>query len=127
MFDISSWRIDLEAKLNRARFFEMEAWSAIKACTTLDGNGGNTTVLSDSCLLALNRLQNEISSSTLTAGEQSIMRNMNPLGKQSVSANGAHSLTREDIENAIKTRQWILDLMQAKTSRERASFVQVSF
>jgi hypothetical protein len=127
MFDISSWRIDLEAKLNRARFFEMEAWSAIKACTTLDGNGGNTTLLSDSCLLALNRLQNEVSSSTLTAGEQSIMRNMNPLGKQSVSANGAHSLTRDDIENAIKTRQWILDLMQAKTSRERASFVQVSF
>jgi hypothetical protein len=129
MFDISSWRIDLEAKLNRARFFEMEAWSAIKACTTLDdNNGGNTTAaLSDSCLLALNRLQNEISSSTQTAGEQSMMRNMNPLGKQSVSANGTHSLTRDDIENAIQTRQWILDLMQAKTTRERASFVQVSY
>ena len=125
LFDISSWRIDLEAKLNRARFFEMEAWSAIKACTTLD-ESGNAAAASDSCLLALNRLENELSSSTFTAGEQSIMRNMNPLGKQSASANGTHSLTRDDIENAIKTRQWILDLMQAKTSRERASFVQVS-
>ncbi|KAK1748201.1 TFIIS central domain-containing protein [Skeletonema marinoi] len=123
LFDISSWRIDLEAKLNRARFFEMEAWSAIKACTALD-ESGNTAASSDSCLLALNRLQNELCSTTLAAGEQSIMRNMNPLGKQSVSANGTHSLTRDDIENAIKTRQWILDLVQAKTSRERASFVQ---
>eukprot|EP00985_Skeletonema_marinoi_P032866 scaffold39839_cov102-Skeletonema_marinoi.AAC.1 len=82
LFDISSWRIDLEAKLNRARFFEMEAWSAIKACTALD-ESGNTAASSDSCLLALNRLQNELCSTTLAAGEQSIMRNMNPLGKQS--------------------------------------------
>jgi len=125
LFDISSWRIDLEAKLNRARFFEMEAWSAIKACTALD-ESGNTAASSDSCLLALNRLQNELCSTTIAVGEQSIMRNMNPLGKQSVSANGTHSLTRDDIENAIKTRQWILDLMQAKATRERASFVQVS-
>lgn len=125
LFDISSWRIDLEAKLNRARFFEMEAWSAIKACTALD-ESGNADASSDSCQLALTRLRNELSSSTHAAGEQSIMRNINPLGKQSVSANGTHSLTRDDIENAIKIRQWILDLVHAKISRERVSFVQVS-
>jgi hypothetical protein len=121
LFDVSVWRMDLEAKLNRARFFEMEAWSAIKACTTLDESGDSSTASSDSCLLALNRLQNEISSSKLAEGEHAIMRNMNPLGKQS-----AQSLTRDSIENAIKVRQWILDLMQAKTVRERSSFVQVS-
>lgn len=125
MFDVSLWKIDLEAKLNRARFFEMEAWSAIKACTSLDEKG-DTTASSDSCFLALNRLRNELSSSTLAAGEQSLMRNMNPLGKQSVSLNGTHSLNRDAIENAIKVRQWILDLMQAKKTRERDSFVHVS-
>ena len=126
LFDVSVWRMDLEAKLNRARFFEMEAWSAIKACTTLD-EGGDSTASSDSCLLALNRLQNEISSSKLAEGEHAIMRNMNPLGKKSVTPNGTQSLTRDAIENAIKVRQWILDLMQAKTVRERSSFVQVSY
>ena len=68
-----------------------------------------------------------ISSSNLAEGEHAIMRNMNPLGKQSVTPNGTQSLTRDAIENAIKVRQWILDLMQAKTVRERSSFVQVSY
>ena len=125
LFDISTWKIDLEAKLNRARFFEMEAWGAIKACTVLN-ESGDATASSDSCLLSLNRLQNELSPSAIKSGGQCIMRNMNPLGKQSVSAGGTHSLSRDDIENAIKTRQWVLDLQKAKTSRERASFVQVS-
>ena len=78
----------------------------------------------DDCILALQRLKDEASSS----GSADHMRNLNPLGRHSVHSSGLtlpSSLTRPVLDDDIIVRQWILDLNQAKAVRERTSFVQV--
>ena len=138
LVDLSSWTDKLVAKLSRARLFEMEAWNAVKACISqpvaAGGNGGSTTGCEDGCILALQHLQSEASSSSSSGVAVSAvdhpMRNLNPLGRhQTVSSSGLtmpSSLTRTVLQDAITVREWILDLTQAKTFRERTSFVQVS-
>ena len=121
----------LEAKLSRAQFFEMEAWSGITVCTQLTivnttgiasyDSVGSSSSADDPCLVALNRLKSEASVHP--------MKNINALGKQVVSSSGVaapSSLTRAVIDNAITIRLWVLDLMHAKLARERSAFLEVS-
>ena len=130
LIDLSFWTTKLEAKLNRARFFEMEAWSAIQACTLATQLDASSIVASadsqnDACLVALCRLKNEAASSVVGNS----MRNLNPLGRRAISPTGIpipSSLTRTVIDDAIVIRTWVLDFIRAKTVRERASFLEVS-
>ena len=127
--DISPWTIELQAKLSRLQFFEMETWSAMKACIQLNVSRDAITSTesvnigseNDACFAALQRLKRE--SLVLP------IRNVNPLGKSIVNAEGIHvpsPLTRTVIDDAITIRLWVLDLTQAKLLRERSSFIEVS-
>mmetsp|Transcript_7896 Transcript_7896/g.17369 ORF Transcript_7896/g.17369 Transcript_7896/m.17369 type:complete len:142 (-) Transcript_7896:5-430(-) len=111
LIDLSPWTSKLENKLRRARHFEVEAWSAIKACTQLDGGkpGISTNPCQDQCLLLLRRLKKE--AATIVHGDGATgnrsITNLNPLGSQSISPQGVptrSSLTRAVIDNAIVTR-----------------------
>jgi hypothetical protein len=127
--DVSSWTVKLEAKLSRLQFFEMETWSAIKACTQLNVSRDAITstdsvivgAANDACYAALQRLRQESSVHPI--------KNVNPLGKTVVNSDGIHApspLTRTVIDYAITIRLWVIDLMQAKLLRERSSFIEVS-
>ena len=120
LFDMSSLSSKLTSKLSRARFFEMEAWSAVKSSTQVLVLGGARAGGDDDCLVALSRLKIEA-----TSGQH--MKNLDPLSRCTSSSSGtvSSSLTRAVINDAIITRQWILDLNQAKSHRERITFVQV--
>jgi hypothetical protein len=128
LIDVSSWTVKLEAKLSRVQFFEMETWSAIKACIQLNVSresiasteSVNVAGSNDSCYAALQRLKRE--SVVLP------IKNINPLGKTIVTPDGIlpSPLTRSVIDDAITIRLWVIDLMQAKLLRERSSFIEVS-
>lgn len=129
LIDVSSWTVKLEAKLSRLQFFEMETWSAIKACIQLNVSRDSITSTesvnvvgaNDACFAALQRLKRESSELPI--------KNVNPLGKTVVTSDGVHvpsPLTRTVIDDAITIRLWVLDLMQAKLLRERSSFIEVS-
>eukprot|EP00804_Cyclotella_cryptica_P009216 CCRYP_021051-RA/>CCRYP_021051-RA protein AED:0.03 eAED:0.03 QI:195/1/1/1/1/1/8/677/2245 len=125
--DLSPWTLKLEAKLSRAQFFEMETWSAIKACTQLNISRGSIASMeaicasgaNDACFAALERLKREASMHP--------MLNINPLGKALVTSAGVQipsPLMRSVIDDAIVVRLWVLDLMHAKLVRERSSFIE---
>ena len=127
--EISPWTIELQAKLSRLQFFEMETWSAIKACIQLNVSRDAITSIesvnigseNDACFAALQRLKRE--SLVLP------IRNVNPLGKSTVNSQGVPTpslLTRAVIDDAITIRLWVLDLAHAKLLRERLSFIEVS-
>jgi len=119
LFDMSSLSNKLTSKLSRARFFEMEAWSAVKSSTQIPVLGSASAGGEDDCLAALSRLKIEA-----TSGQH--MKNIDPLSRCTSSSSGtlSSSLTRAVIDDAIVTRQWVLDLNQAKSHRERITFVQ---
>jgi len=128
LVELTEWTDKLAAKLSRARSFDMEAWSAIQACTqpvvpsesSSTGSGDD-----DNCIISLQRLKDEASPRSVLADHP--MGNLNPLGKHTVDSSGLalpSSLTRGVINDAITIRRWILDLNQAKTVRERIAFVQ---
>ena len=126
--DISSMTMKLGAMLSRLQQFEMEVWSAIKACIQLNVSreaitsteSVNVVGSNDACYAALQRLKHEASMHPI--------KNVNPLGKAVMTSDGpvASPLTRTVIDDAITIRLWILDLMQAKLLRERSSFIEVS-
>ncbi|KAL7554090.1 hypothetical protein ACHAWF_017477 [Thalassiosira exigua] len=136
LMDLSSWTNEIVAKLRRARIYEMEAWAAIKACVQpvvsdpiADGNYGSDVNCGDEeCISALQRLKDEATPGPPGgSGPDSSMRNLNPLGIHLIDSSGLtlpSPLTRAVLADAITVRQWILDLNQAKSARERGSFVQ---
>ena len=138
LIDLSEWTAGLLAKLSRAHVFEMEVWSAIRACTqpvVMVLSMAGPTVGDDECLLALQRLKDEATCATPQISPQyvandPIMRNLNPLGRCTLdSATGLtlpSCLNRGVINDAISVRIWILDFYQAKTVRERTGFLQVN-
>ena len=97
LLNLSEWIDKLDAKLKRARSFEMETWSAIQACTqpvllaetslaptrvaesSSKKTGGDGGSENDDCMLSLQRLKDEAS-----MGDS--MRNLNPLGRHTVDA-----------------------------------------
>lgn len=136
LIDLSEWTTALLAKLRRAHLFEMEVWSAIRACTqpvVMVLNMAGPTVCDDDCLLALKRLKDEATCDAphLPRDVESdpIMRNLNPLGRCTIDSSTGltfpSSLNRGVINDAIAVRRWILDFNQAKNVRERTGFVQV--
>lgn len=113
LIDLSSWTVKLEATLSRANFFEMELWSAIKACTQLNISRDSITSTetvnvggcNDPCFAVLQRLKREASVHP--------MKNINPLGKALVTSEGVRipsSLTRSAINDAVTVRLWVLDV-----------------
>ena len=120
LFDMSSLSSKLNSKLSRARFFEMEAWSAVKSSIQIPVLGSASAGGDDDCLAALSRLKTEA-----TSGQH--MKNLDPLSRSMPSSSGTltSSLSRSVLDDAIITRQWVLDLNQAKSHRERITFVQV--
>jgi hypothetical protein len=127
--DVSSWITKLRAMLSRLQQFEMEVWSAIKACINLNVSRESITSTesvnvvggNDACFAALQRLKHESSMHPI--------KNVSPLGKAVITSDGARvpsQLTRTVIDDAITIRLWIIDLTQAKLLRERSSFIEVS-
>jgi len=129
LIELAEWTEKLAAKLSRASSFDMEAWSAIQACTqpVVPSSESSSAVSSDddSCIVSLQRLEDEASPRSVLADHP--MGNLNPLGKHTVDSSGLtlpSSLTRGVISDAITIRRWLLDLNQAKAVRERTAFVQ---
>jgi len=128
LIELTEWTDKLATKLSRASSFDMEAWSAIQACTQPVVPSESSSAVSgddDNCIMSLQRLKDEASPRSVLADHP--MGNLNPLGKHTVDSSGLtlpSSLTRGVINDAITIRRWILDLNQAKAVRERTAFVQ---
>eukprot|EP00548_Thalassiothrix_antarctica_P011400 CAMPEP_0194157588 /NCGR_PEP_ID=MMETSP0152-20130528/72578_1 /TAXON_ID=1049557 /ORGANISM="Thalassiothrix antarctica, Strain L6-D1" /LENGTH=330 /DNA_ID=CAMNT_0038866095 /DNA_START=333 /DNA_END=1323 /DNA_ORIENTATION=- len=109
-FDLSHWSSPLDLKLQKNEEFEIEAWNALsRTVDEVDEPSRN----SDPVLTKLYELRDKIDA------PGSLLANVSPLAKSIPS-----DMTKEVIENACQTREWIIDFVQIERRRERVSFVE---
>ena len=116
-FNLSSYKLKLEGKLNEIQDFEQKAWSIIATSVNNDVKLPSTNThqcnkskeehFDDDIIYDLRNIRHEMESNHY-------VKNISPIG----------CLTQESVEDAINLRLWILRVHRIQNTRERSSLIK---